>query len=79
LQTQTFMESERDGEPVKHIEIENPTDLTFILSKKGENETIIDLSPHSIVIIKTTANDNPQDYQLLNCWPGSNEHPVISF
>jgi len=74
-----FMESESDGEPVKHIELENPTDLTFILSKNGKDETIIDLSPHSIVIINIPANADPQEYQLLNCWSGSNEHPVVSF
>ena len=36
-----FMESESNGEPVKHLELKNPTNLTFILSKKGEDETII--------------------------------------
>jgi len=74
-----FMESERDGEPVKHIELKNPTDLTFILSENGEDDNSIDLSPHSIVILKIPSNNDQKEYQLLNCWSGSNEHPVVRF
>jgi hypothetical protein len=77
-----FMESERKGKMVKHIEIENPTDLTFILERdeeNGKNKNVIELNPHSEIILTIPADEDTANYRLINCWSGSDYHPVVRF
>lgn len=60
-------------------ELENPTDLTFILEEVGEAEENrrIHLNPHSIQVLSYPEGKDELRYILVNCWTGSREHPVV--
>lgn len=76
-----FLTAERRGQMMVYRELENPSDLTFILEKEGEGKQgqRIELRPHSMVILSYPAGGEELRYRLVNCWTGSREHPVIEF
>ena len=69
------------GQKTDFREIENPTDLTFILEEVNESKdaSIIRLKPNSMQILRIPSGENKLQYRLLNCWIGSCEHPVVTF
>ena len=75
-----FQSTERRGRTIVSRELENRSDLTFILEEEGEGTQTrrIELRPNSMVIQRIPA-DGEQRYRLVNCWIGSREHPVVQF
>ncbi|MCK4745865.1 MAG: hypothetical protein KAT15_02470, partial [Bacteroidales bacterium] len=76
-----FLTAERHDRTMIYRELENPTDLTFILEKEGEGKQTrrIVLRPHSMVILSYPAEGEELRYRLVNCWTGSREHPIVEF
>ena len=76
-----FLNAEQRGKMTMQRKLENPTDLTFFLQKEGEGKKspIIELHPHSMVMLSYPADVEELRFRLLNCWTGSREHPVVQF
>ena len=74
-----FLTKEIKGRMMSYRELENSTDLTFILEEAGEaeNNERIRLNPRSIQILSYPAGKHELRYSLVNCWIGGREHPVI--
>jgi hypothetical protein len=74
-----FLKKKTKGRMMVYRELENPTDLTFILEEAGkvEENGKIRLNPRSIQILSYPAGKDELKYLLVNCWTGSREHPVI--
>jgi 3',5'-nucleoside bisphosphate phosphatase len=72
--------TERRGRSTVYRELENISDLTFVLEKADGNGSSrkIELKPHSMTIL-TIADGDEMQYKLVNCWTGSSDHPVIQF
>jgi hypothetical protein len=77
----TFQTTERGSRSRISRELENPTDLTFILEEEGESAQgrRIELRPHSMVILRYNSDRQELRYRLVNCWTGSDDHPVVEF
>ena len=76
-----FQTTERGNRRTISRELENPTDLTFILEEEGESAQgrRIELRPHSMVILRYSSDGQELRYRLVNCWTGSRDHPVVQF
>lgn len=77
-----FRQTKRDGKIIFFAELENPTDLTFILKKEGEwknndRTDTIELLPRSSSIINYSEDFKHLEFQLTNCYHGINYHPSI--
>ncbi|MFC2116735.1 hypothetical protein ACFLTU_09675, partial [Bacteroidota bacterium] len=77
----TYYTGEHRGKLINNRELENPTDLTFILEKEedGKQRQRIILNPHSLVVLSTSVEGEELRYRLVNCWTGSKEHPQVQF
>jgi len=75
-----YLTRESRGQTMIYRELENPTDLTFILERADgkDSKDNIRLNPHSMVILRQPAGQEKPQYRLMNCWTGSREHPVIT-
>jgi hypothetical protein len=72
-----FRQTNRNGKVVFFAELENLTDLTFILKKEGDwknndRSDIIELVPGSTAIISYDETDRQLEFQLINCYYSSN-------
>jgi len=77
-----FRQSGKDGNRTFYAELENHSDLTFILKKEGkakrnDRSDIIKLFPESIAIINYKEAEEELDYSLTNCYSNINEHTII--
>jgi hypothetical protein len=75
-----YLSKESRGKKMVYRELENPTDLTFVLEKivgESPGETV-KLNPQSTVIMRYPEGDNRLSYWLTNCWIGSREHPSVT-
>jgi len=72
----------RGSRTISFIKLENPTDLPFILKKKGDwknndRSDIIELLPRSSFIVNYSDEFKHPEFELLNCYYGINKHPII--
>lgn len=79
---QPFRQTKRNGKTIYFAELENPTDLTFILKKEGDwknndRSDVIELMPGTNATISYNEENKPLEFQLSNCYYGSNNHPNI--
>jgi len=74
-----FLTKRINGRMMVFRELENHTDLTFLLEEAGETggSSRIRLNPHSIRILSYPERGDELRFSLVNCWTGSREHPVI--
>lgn len=77
-----FRQVENNGRKTYFAELENPTDLTFILKKEGaaksnDRTDLVKLLPKTITIIKYKYNEDVLYYQLMNCYSDINTHPLV--
>ncbi len=77
-----FRQEKRDDKIEFFAELENPTDLTFILKKEGkwknnDRTDIIELFPRTKAIIGFPEESEYLEFQLTNCYNGINLHPEI--
>jgi len=77
-----FRQGGKTGSRSFTAELENHSDLSFILKKEGkgtrnDRTDIVKLSPQSIVIINYRESEEVLDYRLTNCYSDMNMHPVI--
>lgn len=77
-----FRQTNRDGKTIFYAELENRTDLTFILKKEGswknnDRTDILELLPRSSSIISYSEGNEYLEFQLTNCFSGGNIHPAI--
>ena len=78
-----FRQPGETGNRTFTAELENHSDLTFILRKEGkakrnDRSDIVKLLPESIVIINYRENEEVLEYSLTNCYSDINKHPVIT-
>lgn len=79
---QPFRQTNRNGKVFFFAELENQTDLTFILEKEGlwknnDRSDIIELLPGRSKIVSYNDECEQLEFQLTNCYFGSNNHPNI--
>jgi 3',5'-nucleoside bisphosphate phosphatase len=77
-----FRQVERNGEITYFAELENPTDLTFIMNKEGiaknnDRSDIVKLLPESITIINYKGEEVVLNYRLKNCYSDIKTHPLV--
>lgn len=77
-----FRQIKRNGKTIYFAELENPTDLTFILKKEGDWKNndrgdVIELKPGASAIISYNEENKQLAFQLTNCYSSSNNHPNI--
>ncbi len=77
-----FRQAAKTGTRTYFAELENHSDLTFILKKEGnakrnDRTDIVKLLPESITIINYRENEKELTYSLTNCYSDIKSHPVI--
>jgi 3',5'-nucleoside bisphosphate phosphatase len=77
-----FRESGKEGSKTFYAEIENRSDLAFVLKKTGKDamkdrSDIIRLNPGSITILDYKQDQTEISCEITNCFSGVIEHPVI--
>ena len=77
-----YKQSKINGKLMDFAELENPTDLSFILKKSknwmnNDRTDVIELLPRSISIVSYPSDLSSLEFQLTNCYSDINKHPSI--
>ena len=76
-----FRTIEKKEKTILSAEIQNPTDLTFYLQKKGNGNytRTIEILPRTAKIITYSDKDKVLKYSVTNFYSNANQHPVVEF
>jgi predicted metal-dependent phosphoesterase TrpH len=77
-----FRQAGKAGSRTFTAELENHSDLTFILKKEGkaihnDRSDIVKLSPESLAIINYRETEDVLPFRLTNCYSDINTHPLV--
>jgi hypothetical protein len=79
---QPFRESGKPGNKTFYAELENKSDLAFVLKKTGKDakrdrSDVVRINPRSITILEYSEKQEDISCNITNCYSGMTEHPSV--